>query len=189
MAMSAGGRGDLNSEINVTPMVDVMLVLLVIFMVTAPLLNTGVEVNLPKTDTAPIKDPKGDPTLTLSCAAEPAAAAAGAAAATTAAAQPKCSVVKLFLDGQPVTWSDLGNQLRNSPRVKKAGKLQIAADQDLSYNVVITAMAVAQNANVGSLQLVSDPGAQLDLEALDHGQKQPAEKPITPDTPPPSPAR
>ena len=162
-----------------------MLVLLVIFMVTAPLLNTGVEVNLPKTDTAPIKDPKGDPTLTLSCAAKPAAGAA----APTADSPEKCSVVKLFLDGQPVTWSDLGNQLHDSARVKKAGKLQIAADQDLSYSVVITAMAVAQNAGVGSLQLVSDPGAQLDLEALDHGQKQAAEQPITPDTPPPAPAR
>ena len=43
------------AEINVTPMVDVMLVLLVIFMVTAPLLTTGVQVDLPKTDAAPIK--------------------------------------------------------------------------------------------------------------------------------------
>jgi biopolymer transport protein TolR len=51
MAMaSGGGPGGLNSEINVTPMVDVMLVLLVIFMVTAPLLTVGVPVDLPKTE-------------------------------------------------------------------------------------------------------------------------------------------
>ena len=47
MGMSTGGGDDLNSEINVTPMVDVMLVLLIIFMVAAPMLQRGVEVNLP----------------------------------------------------------------------------------------------------------------------------------------------
>src|SRR4051795_1417497 len=71
MGMSAGiqgrgGRGHrrrgrhhgLISEINVTPMVDVMLVLLVIFMVAAPLLTVGVPINLPKTGAAPITEPK-----------------------------------------------------------------------------------------------------------------------------------
>ena len=49
MAISTGsGKGSVNAEINVTPMVDVMLVLLIIFMVTAPLLSAGVQVNLPK---------------------------------------------------------------------------------------------------------------------------------------------
>lgn len=48
MAMSAGGTTNLNSDINVTPMVDIMLVLLIIFMVVTPLLQTGVTVTLPK---------------------------------------------------------------------------------------------------------------------------------------------
>ena len=48
MGMSAGGGSGLNSEINVTPMVDIMLVLLIIFMVVTPLLQSGVTVNLPK---------------------------------------------------------------------------------------------------------------------------------------------
>ena len=48
MAMSAGGSSDLNSSINVTPMVDIMLVLLIIFMVVTPLLQSGVTVTLPK---------------------------------------------------------------------------------------------------------------------------------------------
>ena len=50
-----GGRRQLVSEINVTPFVDVMLVLLVIFMVTAPLLYQGVDVNLPETNTQPLR--------------------------------------------------------------------------------------------------------------------------------------
>ena len=56
MAMSGGGgsRGTM-SEINVTPLVDVMLVLLIIFMVTAPLMNTGVDIDLPRADAPPLK--------------------------------------------------------------------------------------------------------------------------------------
>lgn len=56
MAMSAGGTTNLNSDINVTPMVDIMLVLLIIFMVVTPLLQTGVTVTLPKGKT-PWKTP------------------------------------------------------------------------------------------------------------------------------------
>lgn len=61
MGMSTGGRGGRGrtrpmSEINVTPFVDVMLVLLIIFMVAAPLLTVGVEVDLPETDAKPISE-------------------------------------------------------------------------------------------------------------------------------------
>jgi biopolymer transport protein TolR len=140
---SSGGRGQLNSEINVTPMVDVMLVLLVIFMVTAPLLNTGVEVDLPETNTRPVKDPKGKPTLSIS------------------------REYALWMDGQQVAWAKLAETLRAKGQMEE---LQIEADKDLPYSVVVTAMAVAQEAGVGKLQLLSDPGASLDLSALDSGQ-------------------
>jgi biopolymer transport protein TolR len=145
MAMSSGGggRGQLNSEINVTPMVDVMLVLLVIFMVTAPLLNTGVEVDLPETNTKPIKDPKGKPTLSIT------------------------REYVLYLGGDQVAWAKLAETLRASGQMEE---LQIEADKDLPYSVVVTAMAVAQQAGVGKLQLLSDPGASLDLSSLDSGQ-------------------
>ncbi|MBK8197783.1 MAG: biopolymer transporter ExbD [Acidobacteria bacterium] len=59
------GRRALNAEINVTPFVDVMLVLLIVFMVTAPLLIRGEEVNLPKTTSAPLKSEANDAPLTL----------------------------------------------------------------------------------------------------------------------------
>jgi biopolymer transport protein TolR len=54
MAFEAGQRGSLVSQINVTPLVDVMLVLLVIFMVTAPIIQQGVQVNVPKVRAAPL---------------------------------------------------------------------------------------------------------------------------------------
>ncbi|MBW2253715.1 MAG: biopolymer transporter ExbD, partial [Deltaproteobacteria bacterium] len=52
--MTTGGNRDTMSDINVTPLVDVMLVLLIIFMVTAPLLNAGVDIDLPKADAPPL---------------------------------------------------------------------------------------------------------------------------------------
>lgn len=57
MAMTVGGSDEFNSEINVTPMVDVMLVLLIIFMIVTPLLQQGVSVNLPKEMISPDQDP------------------------------------------------------------------------------------------------------------------------------------
>jgi biopolymer transport protein TolR len=59
------GRRSLNAEINVTPFVDVMLVLLIVFMVTAPLLIRGEAVNLPKTNSAPLKADPNDAPLTV----------------------------------------------------------------------------------------------------------------------------
>jgi biopolymer transport protein TolR len=56
MAMQVGGTSELNSEINVTPMVDVMLVLLIIFMIVTPLLQSGVSVNLPRDAVSPDAD-------------------------------------------------------------------------------------------------------------------------------------
>lgn len=57
MAMAVGGDDEFNSEINVTPMVDIMLVLLIIFMIVTPLLQQGVSVNLPRDLNAPVEDP------------------------------------------------------------------------------------------------------------------------------------
>src|SRR5256885_11306960 len=65
MSMKTGGGDELNSEINVTPMVDVMLVLLVIFMITAPLLNAGVDVQLPDVKTPAIDDPNAPLILSI----------------------------------------------------------------------------------------------------------------------------
>src|SRR6202140_5242888 len=64
-ARGAAGRYRPMSEINVTPLVDVMLVLLVVFMVTAPLLTVGVPVELPQTQAPPINEPKEPLVITL----------------------------------------------------------------------------------------------------------------------------
>src|SRR6476469_8951620 len=117
MAMSAGGGGedDLASEINVTPLVDVMLVLLIIFMITAPLLNTGVSLDLPQVTAQNIDDPEGK--LVLSIAKDD----------------------KIFLGGTQVKWQELEVKLKTNDRVQKESSLYIEADSKLLYGRVVTA--------------------------------------------------
>lgn len=144
MGMSGGKKGSLNSEINVTPMVDVMLVLLVIFMITATTLaNSAVELDLPETNAAVQDDPAGRLTLSID----------------------KRS--KLFLGESAVSWQELEDKLRANERVQKEKELYIEADKDLPYAVVVTAMAAAQNAGVVKLQMRTDPAANLDYGMLD----------------------
>src|SRR5687768_12807753 len=67
MGMNTGGGGKprLNSEINVTPMLDVLLVLLIVFMVTAPMMQTGVELELPQAEASVIEDEEGKLILSI----------------------------------------------------------------------------------------------------------------------------
>jgi biopolymer transport protein TolR len=143
MAMKAGGDGELNSEINVTPMVDVMLVLLVIFMITAPMMNTGVDLDLPQVTAQNVQDPEGK--LVLSIAKND----------------------RVFLGGTQVTWKDLEAKLKSNERVKKESALYIEADTNLPYGVVVTAMAIAKNAGVSKVMMLTDPTQDLKLEELD----------------------
>ena len=143
MAMKAGGGDELNSEINVTPMVDVMLVLLVIFMITAPMMNTGVDLDLPQVTAQNVEDPEGK--LVLSIAKND----------------------RVFLGGTQVTWKDLEAKLKSNERVKKESALYIEADTNLPYGVVVTAMAIAKNAGVSKVMMLTDPTQDLKLEELD----------------------
>src|SRR5215208_7084107 len=138
MAMSSGGGdNELNSEINVTPMVDVMLVLLVIFMITAPMMNTGVSLELPQVAAQNVEDPEGK--LVLSIAKDN----------------------KIFLGGTQVSWKDLEAKLKANERVQKESALYIEADTHLQYGVVITAMALAKNAGVEHVMFLTDPSTHL----------------------------
>jgi biopolymer transport protein TolR len=143
MGMSSGGDDDLKSEINVTPLVDVMLVLLIIFMITAPMMNTGVSLELPQVTAQAAEDPEGK--LVMSIAKDS----------------------KIFLGGTQVTWKELQAKLKANERVQKEGKLYIEADTNLPYGVVITAMAVAKNSGVDHVMMLTNPTDQLKLEDLD----------------------
>lgn len=143
MGMSTGGGDDLNSEINVTPLVDVMLVLLVIFMITAPMLNTGVDIDLPETSAVTEEDPEGRLVLSIGKGRQ------------------------LFLGATPIRWEELPEKLLANERVQKEKELYIEADQNLPYSVVVTAMAIAQNAGVAKLQMRTEANPDIDLTAMD----------------------
>jgi biopolymer transport protein TolR len=150
MGMKAGGSGgdELNAEINVTPFVDVMLVLLIIFMITAPMMNnTGVELQLPQVAAQNIDDPEGKLVLSIKKTSE------------------------IFLGGTAITWQDLETKLKANERVKKEAALYIEADTNLPYGVIITAMSVAKGAGVEKVMMLTDPTDQIKLSDLDQKAK------------------
>jgi biopolymer transport protein TolR len=120
------------TEINVTPLVDVMLVLLIVFMVTAPLLATGLRVDLPNVQAAntPVKDAK----LVVSVTKEE----------------------RLFLGETDVT-ANLETVLKTNERVQSEKELYIRADEQAHYGVVARAVAAARAAGVTSLNLLVSP--------------------------------
>jgi biopolymer transport protein TolR len=132
MGASAKRRRGGFTEINVTPLVDVMLVLLIVFMVTAPLLATGLRIDLPNVQAAntPVKDSK----LIVSITKD-----------------------EHLLLGETDVTSDLENVLKTNPRVQSEKELYIRADEQAHYGVVARAVAAARSAGVVSLNLLVNP--------------------------------
>jgi biopolymer transport protein TolR len=133
MALSTGSRGGgAMREINVTPLVDVMLVLLIVFMVTAPLLTSGLHIDLPEVQAAntPIKDAK----LVVSITKD-----------------------EKIMFGEDDVTKNVEQVLLDNPRVQKEHELYIRADKDARYGVVARAVAAARAANVTSLNLLVEP--------------------------------
>lgn len=122
------------SEINVTPFVDVMLVLLIVFMVAAPMMAVGVPVQLPKTAAGPIDSERQDP-VTINVDA------AGG----------------IFLQGEPVTREDLPVQL--AALVEERGdqeRIFMRADQGASYGDVMVVMGELNARGLRNIGLVTD---------------------------------
>ncbi len=130
-----GGRGKRKggfTDINVTPLVDVMLVLLVVFMVTAPLLTAGLKVELPNVqaqDTA-VKDTKLVVTVTKE---------------------------ERILFGEDDVTATIESVLDENPRVQKEKELYIRADKNARYGVVARVVAAARAAGVEGLNLLVEP--------------------------------
>ena len=135
MAMSAGG-GDrrLMSDINVTPLVDVMLVLLIIFMVTAPMLQEGMSVNVPQVSAGPLEQHEEEPVV------------------LTIEKSGVMSVKK-----SQVSLDSLGEQLKLIFEQRADKTLYLKADQDVSYGQVVKAMAIAKQAGAAKLSMVTKP--------------------------------
>jgi biopolymer transport protein TolR len=132
MAMNTGS-GRALAEINVTPLVDVMLVLLIIFMVTAPLIQQGVQVDLPKTK-APALDVKEDRmVLTLT------------------------RDKRIFIGEAEVPYAQLRDKLTGNRKLQRDKEIYLHADRGLPYGFVVDVMAIIKDAGVENLGMVTDP--------------------------------
>lgn len=132
------------SEINVVPYIDVMLVLLVIFMITAPLLNLGVEVDLPEADAEPLETQQGDEPLVLTVLqnGDLYLNAGGDLAGTTSG----------LIDPESLV-TTVAAIVRRNPDVQ----VLVGGDQAVGYGQVYNAMVLLQKAGVSKVGLMSDP--------------------------------
>lgn len=128
-----GNDKKMMSDINVTPFVDVMLVLLIIFMVTAPMMMQGVAVNLPKTAAKRIKTQADPLILTVNNKKE------------------------IFLETHRVKLDDLENKTKRIFENRREKELLLKADKDVPYGYVMEVMSRVKKAGIHKLGMVTDP--------------------------------
>jgi len=134
MAFSGGGGGKLPiGEINVTPLVDVMLVLLIIFMVSAPMMNTGVDVDLPAAQAPQVQ--LDEEKLLLSVTRDQ----------------------KVYLGRDEIAFDKLEATLLANERMQREKELYMQADENVPYGFVAKVIALVKKAGISKLGLVTDP--------------------------------
>ena len=134
--MAMGGRNNnrgIMAEINVTPFVDVMLVLLVIFMVTAPMMQQGVQVNLPKADTKAMTPPEESVVVTVD------------------------KEGKTFINKDEVPAAELRSRLSSMFASRTKKEVFLKADAGVPYGEVVKAMADIKGAGIERLGMVTEP--------------------------------
>lgn len=134
MAIQTGGKSRMMSEINVTPFVDVMLVLLIIFMVAAPMMTQGVTVDLPEVNAPPV-DAEQEP-LVIS---------------VTVDGDVFINDTNVGLDGLEEKLTSISANLQGNMHVL------LRADQNINYGLVVQVMAAVKAAGVTDLGMVTDP--------------------------------
>lgn len=130
------------SDINVVPFIDVMLVLLIIFMITAPLLTQGVKVELPKTQAQALPDQKKEPLI------------------VTVDSSGKYYLNLSDKPNKPVTARVLANLVKTELSAQKAGAKRpvlVRGDKSANYGQVLEAMALLQKAGAKSVGLITQP--------------------------------
>jgi biopolymer transport protein TolR len=131
------------SDINVTPMVDVMLVLLVVFMITAPMLATGVAVNLPKTRAEQMPTENERPLVVT---------------------VDKTGQIFVGMQDQPVEAASLGATLQAIARDRLDKRVYVRADEGVNYGRVMEVLSLLQGAGFSQVGLPVDPSAMNRLQ-------------------------
>ena len=135
MAVSSGNGRDrgMMAEINVTPLVDVMLVLLIIFMVTAPMLTQGVDVNLPQANAKAMRAEQERLVITVDRNS------------------------RIFIGKQPVEFNRLSGALEAIVARREDRQVYFRADRAVPYGFVVKVIAEVRNAGIEKLGMVTEP--------------------------------
>ena len=131
--MQEGNNRKFMSDINVTPLVDVMLVLLIIFMVTAPMMMQGVEVNLPQTTTKHIKTREDPLMLTVNKKGD------------------------IFLENHRIGLDGLESKIRKIFENRREKEILLRADKEVPYGFVIKVIARVKRAGINKLGMITEP--------------------------------
>ncbi len=139
--MTSGGNGkDFMSEINVTPFVDVMLVLLIIFMVTAPMMVQGLNVDLPEATAKPLESEKEHLVITIN------------------------KDHQVFINDYQVTVESLGAKLIKILQGRSDREVYLKADKSIPYGIVVQVMAEIKGAGVEDLGMITEPAIMEKIE-------------------------
>jgi len=130
---NANGRTQTSlSEINVTPLVDVVLVLLIIFMLTAPVLQSGIEVSIPKTRTVkPIAEERLVITIN--------------------------SKQEVFLGNDPINLNAIAEKLREKIRDPQGQSIYVRADENVPFGAFATVMDAVKSSGISNVSIVTQP--------------------------------
>jgi len=121
------------ADINVTPLVDVMLVLLIIFMVTAPMLQTGIDVNLPRVKAKSVDVTEEKLVLTVNHARQ------------------------IYINKRRIPLTELGSKLGSIMAARSDRELYLRADKDVPYGFVVQVMAEVRKSGVDKLGMITEP--------------------------------
>ena len=134
--MAQARKRGLITDINVTPLVDVMLVLLVIFMVTAPMMQQGMQVNLPKAEAKALPAAEESVVVTIERNG------------------------RLFINSAEIPTDELRNRLDGIFAGRSKKEVFLKADRDVPYGEVVKTMAVIKGAGIERLGMVTEPSAK-----------------------------
>lgn len=131
-------KRNVRAEMNITPMVDIVFTLLIIFMVAAPLIEQGVDLDLPQTETVPIESPKDKFIVRVFDGK-------------------KESENQIFIDKTEVPLKELEMKLKTNAFLQEKKEIYLHASRNLSYGYVVRVMAIMKKAGVNNINLVTEP--------------------------------
>lgn len=138
MSIGGGSNNNYMSEINVTPFVDVMLVLLIIFMVTAPMMTQGINVSLPEAKADALKSDKEQLVISIDKESQ------------------------IYINDFPILLDDLKTKMNKILETRSSREVFLKADKVIPYGLVVRVMSEIKAAGVEKMGMITDPLTEKD---------------------------